>query len=149
MKRLLGILYLLLLSLLLPKTDALANEPEPYNHDASVSFYGEYKHNLPGTSEPWEATTVPTSAPQTEPTIVPTTEPQKITPEEPIITQEVAPPMVEPNTNNPVTYVPETPPSLPQTGDGSNLPYVYGGLVILVSCIMIPKSKMQYALQRH
>jgi LPXTG-motif cell wall-anchored protein len=149
MKRLSRIICVLLLSLIIPKTDALANELEPYNSDIGVSFYGEYKpNNVPGTSEPWEPTTVPTaaptSAPQVEPTIKPTTEPQKIVPTEPIIM-----PTVALDKNNPVTYVPETPPSLPQTGDGSNLPYVYGGLVILVSCIMIPKSKMQYALQRH
>lgn len=153
MKRLLRLLCVLLLGLMIPKTDALANELEPFNSDIGVSFYGEYKPSLPGTSEQWEPTTVPmpapTSAPQIEPTIEPTTVPQKITPAEPIITPTVAPQMDEPKSNNPETNVLAIPTSLPQTGDGSNLPYVYGGLVILVSCIMIPKSKMQYALQRH
>jgi LPXTG-motif cell wall-anchored protein len=150
MKRLSRIICVLLLGLIIPKTDALANELAPYNSDIGVSFYGEYKpNNVPGTSEPWEPTTVPTAAPTAVPTIIPTTEPQKITPAEPIITPTVAPQMDEPKSNNLETNVPAIPPSLPQTGDGSNLPYVYGGLVILVSCIMIPKSKMQYALQRH
>lgn len=149
MKRLFGILCVLLLSLVLPKMNAFANELEPYNSDANVSFYGEYKSNLPGNSEQEEPTTVPMNVPQTKPMIVPTTEPQKTTPAEQTIAPTAAPQKDEPKTNNPETNLLETPTSLPQTGDGSNLPYVYGGLAILVSCIMIPKSKMQYALQRH
>ncbi|QHQ63363.1 LPXTG cell wall anchor domain-containing protein [Anaerocolumna sedimenticola] len=113
MKRLFGILFVLLLSMVIPMADVDANEAEPYQSDTSVSFYGEYKPTMPGTGEPQELTIE-----SEEPAAVPQTK-------APIIT----------------TGVP--PSSLPQTGDSSNLTYVYVGLVLLVSCILIPKSKMQ------
>ncbi len=124
MKRLFGILFVLLLSMIIPMADVDAYETEPCQSDTSqsdtsVNFYGEYKPTKPGTGESLEPTIVPDG-----PAAVPQTKP-------PIIT----------------TGVP--PASLPQTGDSSNLTYVYVGLVLLVSCIMIPKSKMQYALQKH
>lgn len=136
MKRLFRILCVLLLSLVLPKIVAFANELDPNSSGASAGFYGEYRPYRPGTSEPLEPTPVPTS------------KPQNLNPEGNKVSS-IKTPKEEQKPDNPETKVLKTPTSLPQTGDISNLPYVYGGLVMLVSCIMIPKGKMQYALKKH